>query len=776
MSAMIEPFFYCLFASILWAPLVFFGAHRISAKDSGPMGALGSLSGKVWPVALVIAALPVLTAPIAASLGFSLRAPAPLPPMAEMAAPVAMTAETVQPAMAAEAATVSLADILRTAAVLYFYGFLMLLALAVVRHIWFAYRLNYAIAIDEPALEAKLEYWRERIGVNRRPRYVFSHIVSSVCVYGFFRPVIVMPYALLERVSIEDAALMGAHEMAHVKRGDVVLFALCSVVKAIFWFNPFMHRICARANLAAEQGADALVLARGVNRRQYAHCFVQGLKLAAGAPQNRFTGDLVPSFTPFDKRSRRARLDAILSGEDQTALLSLPAKLSLGGAAILAAGLAFAQAAFAVSPPAPVHALPVAPVEGEVGFGYGQTSKLLGGDRQFHEGVDIRAKRGTPVRAAGEGKIIDATDRYRGSVDWGKVVVIDHGHGLVTRYAHLDSYVVRKGDRVDAGDIIGAVGSTGKATGPHLHFEVIEDGKTIDPSPVLAVAPARQPRPVIAPDPAPKIKTTRNVQIAPMPPEAVLAPDIDVRASLETAPEADVELNQKQARKLEHRLAKLESKLRKRFENFDAFGDLDDVVIRFNDFELEGFDGAEAFSEMLDGQAFHFDDRSNYHFVTPDGIRFAFNSDLSEEEKQEIRRAHEQAKREAARAMKRAHEEMKRAKVEADRVRRETLTELNERNRELLLEQAERKRELEFERMERQAEREMARAEREIERAERQRERAERKKEMALYQAEALKRQEEAIRTAQKQLEQQLKQIEKRKKELERQRREEENR
>jgi len=770
MSALIEPFFYCLFASIVWAPLVFFGAHRISAKDAGPAGALGSLSGKVWPVALVIAALPVLTAPIAASLGLSLRTPAPLPPMAEIAAPATMTAEVAKPIMVAETTAVSLADMLRTAAVLYFYGFLMFIALAVVRHIWFAYRLNYAIAIDEPALEERLEYWRERLGVKRRPRYVFSHIVSSVCVYGFFRPVIVMPYALLERVSIEDAALMGAHEMAHVKRGDVTLFALCSVVKAVFWFNPFMHRICARANLAAEQGADALVLARGVSRRQYAHCFVQGLKLAAGAPQNRFTGELAPSFTPFDKRSRRARLDAILSGETQSALLSLPAKLSLGAAAVLAAALAFAQAAFAVAPPAPVHALPVAPVEGEVGFGYGQTSKLLGGDRPFHEGVDIRAQRGTPVRAAGEGKVIDATDRYRGSVDWGKVVVIDHGHGLVTRYAHLDSYVVRKGDRVDAGDIIGAVGSTGKATGPHLHFEVIENGETIDPSPILALGPAS------APNPAPKVKTTRNVQIAPMPPRAALAPGIDAKASVETAPEVDVEVNERKARKLEHRLAELESKLRERFESFDAFSDLDDVVIRFNDFELEGFDGAEAFSEMLDGQAFHFDDRSSFHFVTPDGIRFAFNSDLSEEEKQEIRRAHEQAKREAAREMAGAREEIKRAKAEAERVRREALTEHNERNRELLLAQAERKRELEFERMERETEREIERAEHQIERAERQRERAGRQKEMALQQAEALEREEEAIRNAQKQLKQRLKEIETHKKKLERRRREEENR
>lgn len=785
MNALIEPFFYCLFASVIWAPLVFIGAHRLSAKDHGPTGALGSLSGKVWPAALIFAALPVIMAPIAATFGLSLRAPAPLPPMAELAAPALQTAEIAAPLTAPAATTVSLADILRMAAVLYFYGFLMLMALAVVRHIWFAYRLNYAIAIDEPALEARLEEWRRRIGVKQKPRYVFSHIVSSVCVYGFFRPVIVMPYNLLERVSIEDAALMGAHEMAHVKRGDVALFALCSAVKAVFWFNPFMHRICARANLAAEQGADALVLARGVDRRQYAHCFVKGLRLAAGAPQNRFTGELIPSFTPFDKRSRRARLDAILSGANETPLLSLPAKLSLGAGAVLAAGLAFAQAAFAVSPPPAVQALPVAPVEGEVGFAFGEKSKLLGPDRPSHEGIDIRAPRGEPVLAAGDGKVIDATERYQGSTAWGNVVVIDHGHGLVTRYAHLDSFAVRKGDRVRAGDVIGAVGSTGKATGPHLHFEVIENGAPIDPSPVLALAPAA---PIKA---APKIKSAHNVPIAPMPEAAAPAP----KAAIDIDAEVNAKLNEKKSRKLDERLEKLEGKLKERFHNFDAFSDLDDVVIRFNDVELEGFEDAEAFSELLDGREFHFDGFSNFEFFQPEGWRFSFNSELSAKEREEIKRAQEQARRNAAEAMKRAKKEMARAKREAERARREAFASLDEDDRERALEQAERERERAFERMQRDAERELERAQRQFERAQEQaereheraleqaewarehaREQAERAKEHAFSEAEALEHQERAILDAQEHLERQLEEIEERKRELMQREREERTR
>ncbi len=85
--------------------------------------------------------------------------------------------------------------------------------------------------------------------------------------------------------------------------------------------------------------------------------------------------------------------------------------------------------------------------------------------------------------------VVEATDLYNGSAAWGKVVVIDHGHGLITRYAHLDSYSVRKGQRVKTGDVIAKVGATGKASGPHLHFETLREGVAVDPETVIAAAP-----------------------------------------------------------------------------------------------------------------------------------------------------------------------------------------------------------------------------------------------------------------------------------------------
>ncbi len=729
MNALIEPFFYCLLASMIWAPIIFLSASLATRDNSTPSGA-NAISGKIWPFALVLAALPVMLAPIAAALGLSLRAPAPLPPMLEPTSTemvldaVPLTADYLAPN------SVSFADIMRTAAVLYFYGFLMLLFLAAIRHIWFAYRLNYASALDEPKLEAALENWRHRIGVIQRPRYVFSHIVSSVCVYGFFRPIVVMPFNLLDRVSIEDAALMGAHEMAHIKRRDVALFALCSVAKAVFWFNPFMHQICARANLAAEQGADALVLASGVNRRQYAQCFVQGLRLAANSKSG-FAGELIPSFTPFDKRSRRRRLDAILSGNATAQALNFPAKAGLVISAVLATAFACAQAAFAVAPPSMQDALPVTPVKGDVTLGFGEKSKLLGA----HEGIDIRASRGEPVRAAGAGKIIAATNYYHGSSAWGNVVVIDHGHGLVTRYAHLENYKVRKGDQVDAGDVIGAVGATGVASGPHLHFEVIASGESVDPAPIASPAPAAAP--------APKASTTvrRNVSVAPAPAMFALpepAPGPDPVNSRET------ERLEKKAHKLESKRVRLEEHMRKMFEEFDAFRELDGKKLRFNDIELDGFDGARELVAKLQDQEFAISNFSDFKVALPKLTHFAEGIRLSEDELEALHESREAAMEVAADAMEKARDD-----IEASReARREALQLSKESARE---------------RKQAQRERKEAKLERESGEREWRRE-----KERMMSEEEILAMREQAIRDAKNDLEQELAEIELRREELKR--------
>lgn len=102
-----------------------------------------------------------------------------------------------------------------------------------------------------------------------------------------------------------------------------------------------------------------------------------------------------------------------------------------------------------------------------------------------HQGIDLAAPKGTPIHAAAAGKVIAAGELAENNGRYGTSVIIETG-SRQTLYAHLNSVAVKVGDRVTAGQLIGAVGETGFATGPHLHFEVRQDNRTIDPATVLA--------------------------------------------------------------------------------------------------------------------------------------------------------------------------------------------------------------------------------------------------------------------------------------------------
>jgi len=121
------------------------------------------------------------------------------------------------------------------------------------------------------------------------------------------------------------------------------------------------------------------------------------------------------------------------------------------------------------------------PVEGNISSPYGRRDNPFSGQRTFHSGVDISATPGMPIRATADGVV-----SYSGwAQSSGYVVLIEHGCGFSTAYAHNRGNAVRVGQRVKRGEIVGYIGSTGKSTGPHVHYEVWERGKRINPSTFL---------------------------------------------------------------------------------------------------------------------------------------------------------------------------------------------------------------------------------------------------------------------------------------------------
>ena len=117
------------------------------------------------------------------------------------------------------------------------------------------------------------------------------------------------------------------------------------------------------------------------------------------------------------------------------------------------------------------------PTKGWVSSGFGKRTSPFTNQKEFHQGLDICTRKGTPIVAPADGMVSSVGSNY----GYGKILTIKHGYGLKTRYAHLDTVLVKKGDCVRRGQEIARVGTTGRTTGPHLHYEVHLKDVPVDP-------------------------------------------------------------------------------------------------------------------------------------------------------------------------------------------------------------------------------------------------------------------------------------------------------
>ncbi len=212
---------------------------------------------------------------------------------------------------------------------------------------------------------------------------------------------------------------------------------------------------------------------------------IGGMVMVARAEERRTeTGVATP------RTDRGAALRAALSYYRDLAEWRIRAQLAPGAASGLERSLEVAAAIVTVRPgdalsaalsdDAPV--LRTRPVPGHANSNFGvRKNPFNHRGRERHAGGDLSASRGTPVHAAGAGMVVRA-ERGGG---YGRVVYLDHGGGLETRYAHLQKILVVEGEFVPAGALVGKVGSSGRATGPHLHFEIRRDGRVVAPAEIL---------------------------------------------------------------------------------------------------------------------------------------------------------------------------------------------------------------------------------------------------------------------------------------------------
>jgi murein DD-endopeptidase MepM/ murein hydrolase activator NlpD len=128
------------------------------------------------------------------------------------------------------------------------------------------------------------------------------------------------------------------------------------------------------------------------------------------------------------------------------------------------------------------------PAQGWLTGTFGGRSDPFTGEAGFHHGIDISTEKGQPVFATADGEIESAS--FVG--DYGNLIIIQHGFGLATRYGHLSGFAVKPGQAIKRGQVIGYVGSTGRSTGAHVHYEILANGQVLDPLKLLNQVPNRQ--------------------------------------------------------------------------------------------------------------------------------------------------------------------------------------------------------------------------------------------------------------------------------------------
>jgi murein DD-endopeptidase MepM/ murein hydrolase activator NlpD len=335
---------------------------------------------------------------------------------------------------------------------------------------------------------------------QRKLTVLRTDVPISPMLLGARRPCLLLP-AHLDTLSTAQQQMIIAHELHHWRVRDPLCLAIAAALQTVFWFNPTLRWMAKQMEWALELSCDQHVLAGRPQhqRKQYAASLLQQWTTMTPIGVAAFNGATIAARIRHMQKDSLPALStaaAWFTGGALTALLAAGAMLQPALATNIppSAGSAptvTATPGSAAATPAPTTASPAAPSAEPwrapldkvrvISF-YGVMRSVL---PTPHKGIDFAATKGTPVHAVAGGTIISAGHLAENDGRYGNAVIIDHG-AQRSLYAHLNSINVKAGQQVQAGQLIGAVGQTGFATGPHLHLEMRQNGQIVDPAPMFA--------------------------------------------------------------------------------------------------------------------------------------------------------------------------------------------------------------------------------------------------------------------------------------------------
>ncbi len=334
-------------------------------------------------------------------------------------------------------------------------------------------RLQQLIKLTEPLAAASVLNPAQRATLPPYIEIRQTPAAISPFIAGWRRLILVVP-AYIWQLSTAQRHLLLAHELVHMQRRDPQQLLALRLVVAACWFMPVLRYLEQAFMQSIELTVDQAVLAKQPGQAAlYGQTLLSSLKLSQAGQGSALTPGFIHGAA--DKGFYQQRLQQLFQCSPGLSLWQRwRISIVFGGAVLL---LQLSSSALSYSAPPQAWLLPV----GQVAVTSFYAEKHPFRQNRPHQGLDFGSAAGTTITATQKGKVLIA-DATSLNSRYGNVVLIDHGHGYQTLYAHLNDFHVVAGQTVQAGEPIGTVGATGRVTGPHLHFEILLNGQQQDPA------------------------------------------------------------------------------------------------------------------------------------------------------------------------------------------------------------------------------------------------------------------------------------------------------
>jgi len=391
-------------------------------------------------------------------------------------------------------------SILAKVAMVWLAGAAILLLFTIIANVVFAINVRKQYIRADEQTNKILEECKMKMGIKTDLPVVLTEAVKTPALYGLIWPRLLLPANIEEQIDNNKLQYIILHELAHLKRKDIAAFWIINLLKIIYWFNPIIWYGLHQMRQDCEISCDALALSY-VDQddcKKYGHTIIHLLQNTTKPLKHIGVAGILGSKSQLKRRIKMITL--FNKNTYKLSILSITILILMGFVFLTNANQ---ETISPVGLEGEIHKTETdetnkikvddteetlidetsnamiwpLPDSNKIVSPYGERTHPILNVTKKHTGIDIMGKAGDLIVAAADGKVIysDFDEAY------GKTVIIDHGKGIVSLYAHCSELLVEKDKEVKTGQEIAKVGTTGLATGPHLHFEIRKDGMDVDP-------------------------------------------------------------------------------------------------------------------------------------------------------------------------------------------------------------------------------------------------------------------------------------------------------